>query len=121
MGELCLELAAKAADAWPSEPEAWRPAEPAPSAVAEILGSWWFEGHELVFRYRGERLEAKTVDAPAADAPSVFVRDGDDRFRVISGPERGELLRVVRDEHGRVVKLYWATYPFTRAPHVFGG
>jgi hypothetical protein len=27
---------------------------------------------------------------------------------------------VVRDENGEVVKLYWATYPFTRAPEVFG-
>jgi hypothetical protein len=27
---------------------------------------------------------------------------------------------VVRDESGEVVKLYWATYPFTRTPEVFG-
>jgi hypothetical protein len=26
----------------------------------------------------------------------------------------------VRDKHGGVVKLYWATYPFTRTPEVFG-
>jgi hypothetical protein len=30
------------------------------------------------------------------------------------------VLRVVRDERGEVVKLYWATYPFTRAPEIFG-
>ena len=50
----------------------------------------------------------------------MFERDGEDRFRTISGDERGELLRVVRGEDGEVVKLYWATYPFTRAPEIFG-
>jgi hypothetical protein len=50
----------------------------------------------------------------------VFEQEGDDRFRTVSGGERGEALRVVRDEAGAVVKLYWATYPFTRAPQLFG-
>jgi hypothetical protein len=27
---------------------------------------------------------------------------------------------VVRDDSGAVVKLYWATYPFTRAPEISG-
>ena len=31
-----------------------------------------------------------------------------------------ELLRLVRDEDGTVVKMYWATYPFTRQPQTFG-
>jgi hypothetical protein len=39
---------------------------------------------------------------------------------VAEGRERGELLRVIRDEAGVPVKLYWATYPFTRTPQVFG-
>jgi len=50
----------------------------------------------------------------------VFEPEGDDRFRVVSGRERGETLRVVRDESGEVTRLYWATYPFTRTPEVFG-
>ena len=37
-----------------------------------------------------------------------------------SGPERGEVLRVVRGEDGEIEKLYWATYPFTRDPKTFG-
>ena len=36
------------------------------------------------------------------------------------GRERGEVLRVVRDEQGVVTRLYWATYPFTRTPEIFG-
>jgi hypothetical protein len=27
---------------------------------------------------------------------------------------------VARDDAGGVAKLYWATYPFTRDPEVFG-
>ena len=38
----------------------------------------------------------------------------------LQGRERGELLRVVRDADGTPVRLYWATYPFTRRPQVFG-
>ena len=58
--------------------------------------------------------------APAARAPSVFVADGPDRFRTVSGRERGELLRVTRDDAGRVDRLHWATYLFTREPLGFG-
>ena len=52
--------------------------------------------------------------------PGVFERVGADLYRTVSGRERGELLRLVRDESGAVVKLYWATYPFTRQPQTFG-
>jgi hypothetical protein len=50
----------------------------------------------------------------------VFEPDGEDRFRTVSGRERGERLRVVRDQDGAVAKLYWATYPFTRSPQITG-
>jgi hypothetical protein len=51
---------------------------------------------------------------------SIFEPDRPDAFRVAEGRERGELLRVVRDADGAVAKLYWATYPVTRAPSTFG-
>ena len=38
----------------------------------------------------------------------------------VEGRERGELLRVVRDDAGEPVKLYFATYPCTRNPSTFG-
>ena len=50
----------------------------------------------------------------------MFEPAGDDRYRGVSGPEEGDLLEVVRDGSGQVTKLYWATYPLTRAPRVFG-
>ena len=101
-------------------PEPWVPAESPPAEVAPLLGRWWSEGREFVFTWRDGRLEARIATAPAERAPSVFEPDGDDRFRTISGDERGELLRAVRGDDGKVVKLYWATYPFTRTPEVFG-
>jgi CubicO group peptidase (beta-lactamase class C family) len=101
-------------------PEPWAFEEAPPAEIAPLLGRWWSEGHEFVFSWRRGRLEARVATAPPERAPSVFEPDGDDRFRTISGDERGELLRVVRDEAGDVVKLYWATYPFTRVPEVFG-
>ena len=120
VGETAMQLATRAADQWPLEPAPWRPAAPVPPEVAAVLGSWWFEGHELLFRFRDGRLQAIDPKAPPAAPPSVFEPDGDDRFRVVSGPERGELLEIVRDENGDPVKLYWATYPYTRESRPFG-
>jgi len=101
-------------------PAPWLPEEAPPGEIAPLLGRWWSEGHEFVFSWRSGRLEARVATAPAERAPSAFEPDGEDRFRTVSGDERGELLRVVRGDGGEVVKLYWATYPFTRAPAAFG-
>jgi len=101
-------------------PEPWLPEEAPPGEIVPLLGRWWSEGSEFVFSWRGGRLEARVATAPAERAPSAFEPDGEDRFRTVSGDERGELLRVVRGDGGEVVKLYWATYPFTRAPEIFG-
>jgi CubicO group peptidase (beta-lactamase class C family) len=113
LGEAALEELAP-------ELEPWRPEEAPPAEVAPLLGRWWSEGDESIFSWRRGKLEARLADAPPEREPSVFEPEGEDRFRVVSGRERGESLRVVRDEHGEVVKLYWATYPFTRTPEVFG-
>jgi CubicO group peptidase (beta-lactamase class C family) len=101
-------------------PEPWRPGAPPPPEIEPLLGRWWSEGDETIFSWRDGRLEARLVTDPPEREPSVFERVDVDRFRTVSGPERGELLRVVRDGDGAVVKLYWATYPFTRAPEIFG-
>ena len=102
------------------ELEPWRPEQAPPAEIAPLLGRWWSEADESIFSWRDGKLEARLADAPPEREPSVFEPEGDDRFRVVSGRERGETLRVVRDESGEVVKLYWATYPFTRTPEVFG-
>ena len=117
---LALALAEKALELAPPEPEPWRPAEAPAPEVAALLGSWWSEGYEHVFRWREGRLVAELLVAPEYRRSSVFAPEGNDRWRVAEGRERGELLRVVRDESGAPVKLYWATYPFTRTPQTFG-
>jgi CubicO group peptidase (beta-lactamase class C family) len=117
---LAGELAGAALDADAAEPEAWRPGEPPPDDLAGVLGRWWSEGYEFVFGWRDGHLEARTVGAPEWRRPAVFERVEGDRFRTVSGRERGEWLEIVRDEEGRPTKLYWATYPFTRDPRPFG-
>lgn len=117
---LALRLAGKAAELAPPDPDEWEVEEPPPARLAGVLGRWWGEGVEYVFRWRTGALEATLAETMKALEPTRFEPDGDDRYRAISGLERGELLRVVRDEHGDVEKLYWATYPFTREPQTFG-
>lgn len=102
------------------QPEAWSPEEEPPSEVVPLLGRWWSEGDETIFSWRKGRLEARPASAPPEREHSVFEPEGEDRFRTVSGRERGELLRVVRDPDGAVARLYWATYPFTRSPEVAG-
>jgi len=114
-----LALAGAALEELAPEPEPWAPEEGPPDEIVPLLGRWWSEGEEAVFSWRRGKLEARLATAPPEREPSVFEPDEEDRFRTVSGRERGEVLRVVRGEDGAVVKLYWATYPFTRTPESF--
>jgi CubicO group peptidase (beta-lactamase class C family) len=120
LGPTGLDLAEAGLEELAPELEPWRPEAPPPAEIVPLLGRWWSEGDESIFSWRDGRLEARLADAPPEREPSVFEPEGEDLFRVVSGRERGESLRVARDEDGEVVKLYWATYPFTRTPEVFG-
>jgi CubicO group peptidase (beta-lactamase class C family) len=117
---LAGKLAAAALDAGVAAPEPWRPAAPPPADLAGVLGHWWSEGYEFVFSWRDGHLEGRSAAAPEWRQPAVFERAEADRFRTVSGRERGEWLEIVRDEDGKPAKLYWATYPFTREPRPFG-
>ena len=116
---LAAELAGSVLDA-EEEVEPWRPGEPAPPDLAGVLGRWWSEGYEFVFSWRDGRLEARGAGAPEWRRPAVFERVEGDRFRTVSGRERGECLEIVRDGDGQPTKLYWATYACTRDPRPFG-
>jgi len=118
--ELSLELAETTRKRYPPEPKAWRPAAPPPEELASALGRWWSEGSQFVFRWHEGRLEARWVEAPSWQPWAQFEPLEADRFRTVFGRERGELLRLVRDADGTVTRMYWATYPMTRAPEVFG-
>jgi hypothetical protein len=110
---LAVDLLTAALRADPREPAAWRPVDPPPPEMAGILGRWWSEGNEFVFRWRDGHLEASPVMAGALrpEAPAVFEPIGADRWTTVSGREEGELLRAVRAGEGTVRHLYWAGYP----------
>jgi CubicO group peptidase (beta-lactamase class C family) len=112
---LGVDLADIVAGAYPSDPQAWRPGEPVPAELEGVLGIWWSEGIEHLFRYRDGRLEAVLRDPAAGEELTHFAREGEDRYRAVDGLERGELLVITR-ESGEVVRLEFATYPFTRRP-----
>ena len=114
-----LRLAETVATELPALPGEWRPGEDPPADVAPLLGRWWSEGSEFVFSWREGTLEARLADSPSALPPARLEREGEGVWRTISGRERGELLRAVRDDDGVVRKLYWATYPFSRDPKSF--
>ena len=90
-----------------------------PSSTAS-LGQWWTEGEEIILALRGGRFRAELVGGAPGRNMSWLEPDGVDRWRVVEGRERGELLRAVRGDDGVVTKLYFATYPLTRAPSTFG-
>jgi CubicO group peptidase (beta-lactamase class C family) len=112
-------------DCWlsnePAVPDAWVVGAAVPAAYEGVLGRWWSEGQEFVFSYRDGHLQALAAGAPAGTPPAVFApTDVADELVTESGREHGEPFRVVRDGDGGVLKLYWATYPLTRRPVVFG-
>lgn len=120
---LAAELLSLVRDGNPTS-SAWLPGEPPPERIRPILGRWWSEWREWVFRWRDGKLQGMQADAPAGETVTEFAEIGPDEFVAITGTERGERLSVVRgggEDAGGVRKLYWATYPFIREPEVFGG
>jgi CubicO group peptidase (beta-lactamase class C family) len=107
---LTTKLVAETVERWPVPPEPWHVHEPPPDDVTPLLGLWFMEGSPLILRWRSGRLEAADPDDPDWKPPAVLRRDGDRRWRIVSGWEQGELLRV-EDE-----RLVLAGYPVTREP-----
>ncbi|MGZ4354924.1 MAG: DUF7586 domain-containing protein, partial [Gaiellaceae bacterium] len=120
MDGLAIRLAEAAIEALPDPPTVWRPQPGPPAELAGVLGRWWSEGAEFLFYWEDGALRSRPTAPTREQPPSVFERVEEDVYRVVSGREQGELLRIVRDEQGAAARLYWATYPFTRAPEIFG-
>lgn len=118
--QLAVELGEHVLTHEPDEPEPWQPGTDLPPELAGLRGIWFLEGSPFVFSVVAGRLEARAQDAPATSPPSVFEPIEDNRYRTVSGRERGEQLVVTRDGAGVPVKLSWATYRATREPLAFG-
>jgi CubicO group peptidase (beta-lactamase class C family) len=110
---LALKLVAETVERWPVAPEPWRVDGPPPDDVLPLLGIWFMEGDQVVFRWKDGKLEARFPDDPDWQPPAVFEREADDRWRIVSGWEQGELLRVEAD------RMVLAGYPVTREPQVW--
>lgn len=115
-----IDLGTIAIEREPVAAEPWEPGTEIPEDLVPLLGHWYSEGTHHVLSVRGGRLEARIVGQPKETPPSVFAPDGTDRYRTVSGRERGEVLRVQRDAKGVVSHLSWATYRFDREPLAFG-
>jgi CubicO group peptidase (beta-lactamase class C family) len=123
INDLVHELLALAVETDPAEVRAWSPGRAAPPAYRSVLGPWWSEGFAHVFSWHDGALQSRGADAPADRPPSIFrpLPDQPDVLRTISGREAGELLRLTRDADGRVVRMHWSTYRFTRVQETFDG
>lgn len=115
-----VEMGTIAIEREPVDPEPWEPGTELPADLVPLLGHWYSEGTHFVLSVRQGALEARIAGQPKEQPPSVFEREGADRFRTVSGRERGELLRVQRDAKGEVSHFNWATYRFDRRPMAFG-
>jgi CubicO group peptidase (beta-lactamase class C family) len=116
LGDLLKKLVATTVERWPVPPEPWRVEEPPPDDVVPLLGIWFMEGDQFTLRWRDGALEARFPDDPEWKPSAVIRRESGDRWRVESGWEQGEGLRVERDAEGNVVRLVLAGYPVTREP-----
>jgi CubicO group peptidase (beta-lactamase class C family) len=111
--QLALKLIGETVERWPVPPQPWRVEEPPPADVEPLLGIWYMEGDEVVFRWREGKLEAQFTDAPDWSPPAVFDRDEQGRWRIVSGWEQGEVLRIEPE------RLVLAGYPVTREPGIW--
>jgi len=105
----------------PIDVEPWRIGEPVPRDYVGILGRWWSEGSEFVFRWTKGHLEARSASAVAAAPPAIFAFEGPDLLRTVSGREAGERLELFRAPDGSVEYMRWATYRFTRDQQTYDG
>lgn len=113
LGDLTLKLVAVTNERWPVPPEPWQVEQPPPDDVVPLLGIWFMEGSQLVISWRDGTLEARFPEDADWKPPAVFRREAEDRWRIVSGWEHGEVLRV--EPH----RLVLSGYPVTREPQLW--
>jgi CubicO group peptidase (beta-lactamase class C family) len=96
------------------QPAPAQPTSPCPEHLLAVLGRWWCESEETIFTWHNDGLRAHLSDSPVSTV-TTFVEESPDLYRADSGRLHGELLRVIRDDI-TVIRLEWATYPYSRDP-----
>ncbi|WP_040790717.1 serine hydrolase domain-containing protein [Nocardia paucivorans] len=112
-GDLAIEILQDAMAAQPETPIPPRSPTPCPDRIRPLLGRWWIESDEMVFRWEDDGLHAGLVGEPNT-SDTRFVEEGPGRFRAAEGWLQGERLTVTHTEAG--LRMRWATYPLTRTP-----
>jgi hypothetical protein len=113
---LAGQLLNAALDADPRRKPAWSAAD-VPAEARELLGIWWTEGQEVLCEWREGALSL--IGRGGAEwRRTVFEATGPDAYRAVRGRESGERMHVVR-EAGRVERLMFAGYAYTRDPRTF--
>ncbi|MEU7765028.1 serine hydrolase domain-containing protein [Nocardia sp. NPDC049190] len=97
----------------PQPPRHWEPAPICPEEIRPLLGSWWAEADETVFRWEHDGLHASLATDPA-NSDTRFAAEASGRFRAVDGRLAGEVLLVSEGTKG--IEMRWATYPLTRMP-----
>ncbi|MFJ4654633.1 serine hydrolase domain-containing protein [Nocardia sp. NPDC088792] len=114
LSDLAAEITLDAIAARPAPPApVWRPAPPCPEEMMALLGGWWSESEEVIFRWCHDGLHAHLASSPAT-TDTRFAVEAPGRLRAVAGRLQGELLVVTSSPDG--IELRWATYPLTRAP-----
>ncbi len=116
LGELAKQLVAATVERWPVPPPPWQVESPPPDDVAPLLGAWFMEAEPFTIRWKDGKLDARFPDDAEWKPSAVIVRESDDRWRIESGWEQGEALRIERDAGGEITRLVLAGYPVTREP-----
>jgi CubicO group peptidase (beta-lactamase class C family) len=119
VAELAKQLVAATVEQWPVPPAPWKVEEPPPDDVLPLLGIWFMEGEAFTMRWKGGKLDARFPGDADWKPSAVLGRETADRWRVESGWEQGEALRIERDADGNVARLVLAGYPVTRAPSLW--
>ncbi|MEU8657855.1 serine hydrolase domain-containing protein [Actinoplanes philippinensis] len=109
--QVSLDALTAAVESEPVPAPVWRaPAAPRGEA-AEICGRWWWMGREHSITSDGDTL---LMSGPYAE--TRYAREAPDRWRGLSGPNEGEVLRILRTAEGKADRLDIATLRFSRDP-----
>jgi CubicO group peptidase (beta-lactamase class C family) len=97
-------------------PVPWRPSQPPPADVEGVCGRWWWMGREFEVGWDDRNAQLTVHSIRNSEQPWRFSQQDTDRWRGETGEQAGEVLRILRDEHGTPFAVDIATFVFSRDP-----